>query len=363
MNVLITTLVVLSIAIIAIVILLFVVRIMYNRSLRKDKYDLLKYLIEHKSRISINIKENGKDTLSINTHQTFPLASTVKIVIAYCLVKQVNNGETDLNDEVKLSDVDCLYIPNTDGGAHIQWKESIDFPEYVSLLDIAKGMMKFSSNACTDFLINRIGLDKINNSIEILQMHKHSKLNYLTPTLLIPGYLSNKRKIAWEKLNSMNNDVYHKISKDIFQHMKTSNVNQLKQHAPKMLNKKMQLLINNRLPSSTTKEYCDLLYRIGNDLLNKKEKKLFSDIVLGESTKQGNDRYFWYKGGATLFVLTSALYRETQDSNISVSLFIQDNKSEDLYWIRGIFNQFILNVAKDDQFRERVKTELSMSTH
>lgn len=49
-----------------------------KRNLRKDKHDLLNYFKKHKDRLSITIKEDGIDTLTINSDQKFPLASTLK---------------------------------------------------------------------------------------------------------------------------------------------------------------------------------------------------------------------------------------------------------------------------------------------
>lgn len=39
-----------------------------------------------------------------------------------------------------------------------------------------------------------------------------------------------------------------------------------------MLNSKMQLLLTNKMPSSTTKQYADLMFRLGTELLTKKRK-------------------------------------------------------------------------------------------
>src|SRR5699024_12224603 len=69
-------------------------------------------------------------------------------------------------------------------------------------LEIAKGMMQFSSNACTDYLINEVGVDVINQSIEALKLN-HDRITYLTPPILIPGYLSNKRSVAINKLEGI----------------------------------------------------------------------------------------------------------------------------------------------------------------
>lgn len=344
---------------IAVILILFVVFLalgiaVNKRNMKKDKYDLLHYFKEHKDKLSITLKENDRDTIVLNSEKEFPLASTLKIIIAFNFVKSVTNNKMSINDNVELNELEKFYIPNTDGGAHPNWKKSIDSPTEVSLLEIAKGMMQFSSNACTDFLISKIGVDVINQSIETLNLH-HDKIAYLTPPILIPGYLSDKRKVAIKKLEAMDKQSYLDLSHKLFEKMKANETLSLEEKEPKMLNQKMQLLITNKMPSSTTKQYADLMNRLENELLTQKEKDLFSEILIGENLKSYNDDYLWYKGGSTLFVLTSALYKKSKDTTTSVSIFIKDDTGGELYWISNVFNDFVISLATDIEFREKVK--------
>jgi len=65
---------------------------LYTRDLKKDKYDVLDYLKNHRDTMSITINENGIDTLTINSNKRFPLASTLKIIVAYNFLKSVTNN-------------------------------------------------------------------------------------------------------------------------------------------------------------------------------------------------------------------------------------------------------------------------------
>lgn len=354
MKIIIISIVVLLILIIAFVITGIVVN---KHNMKKDKYDLLTYFTKNKDKLSITLNENAQDTLSINSDKKYPLASTVKIIIAFNFVKDVTNSKISLHDMVKLEELEKFYIPNTDGGAHSNWKKSIDYPNETSLLDVARGMMQFSSNACTDFLIDKIGVDIINECIDSLQLN-HDKLSYFTPTILIPRYLADNRSVAMDKLKVMDQKSYRGLSKALFQKMKANQSDFLMKKSYKMLNHKVQLLMTNKMPSSTTKQYADLMIRLGNELLTKKEKDLFSEILNGEKIKNFNDDYLWYKGGSTLFVLTSALYKEAQDARISLSLFIKDDTGGELYWIRNVFNDFVISIATDIEFRKKVKEML-----
>ena len=345
-----------SITVIAMIIILFIALgiLVSKRNMKKDKYDLLNYFEKNKDKLSITLKEDGQDTVALNSEKKFPLASTLKIIIAFNFVKSVTDNKISITDNVELNKIDKFYIPNTDGGSHPNWKESLKSPTEASLLEIAKGMMQFSSNACTDYLINKVGIDVINQSIEALKLN-HDKITYLTPPILIPGYLSDRRSIAINKLEALDKQSYQELSQVIFEKMKSNKVARLKETVGKMANQKMQLLITNKTASSTTKQYADLMFRLGKELLTQKEKELFSEILIGKNSKNDGDDYFWFKGGSTMFVLTSALYKESKNTTISVSLFIKDDTGGELYWIRNIFSDFVKSIATDLDFREKVK--------
>src|SRR5699024_3049950 len=136
--------------------------------------------------------------------------------------------------------------------------------------------------------------------------------------------------------------------------VKADKANNLKEKTAKMLDLKTQRIITKKMPSSTTRQYADLLLRLGQELLTENEKELFSEIVIGENIKEDQESYFWYKGGSTPYVLTSALYKEYQDHSIAVSVFIEDDTGEETYWINRIFNDFVINIATDSAFRQNL---------
>lgn len=346
-----------TLIILLLLIIIFIVLgiLVYKHKLKKDKYDLLNYLKSHKDMLSITIKEDGINTAELNSDKRFPLASTLKLVIAFNFVRMVEDGQLSISEREIVNYIDKFYIKNTDGGAHPNWKSSIGNPRDVSMLDIAKGMMQFSSNACTDYLISKIGLDNINKSLETLQMNNHDKITYLTPLVLMPGYLSDKKKIAAGKLSTMTSQSYQKLSEELFNKMATDQCSELKKRATQMLNKKTQYFITKKFPSSTTAEYANLMFKLGTKLLSVEEKELFDEILIGKNIKDRQEDSLWYKGGSTMFVLTSALYRGNKDHSISISLFFRDDKAEQLYWIQHVFNDFIFSIATDTDFRKQVK--------
>nr|MDF9460082.1 hypothetical protein [Bacillus pumilus] len=55
----------------------------------------------------------------------------------------------------------------------------------------------------------------------------------------------------------------------------------------------------------------------------------------------------------------SALYRKTETSSISISLFINDPKANHSHWVGEVFNEFMLTAAVDQNFRQRLVQALT----
>lgn len=93
-----------------------------------------------------------------NADARFPLASTIKILVLAEFARQASIGTLNLNARVPLADLDAYYLPRTDGGAHTAFLgETTIANETLSLADVARGMIRYSSNAATDYLVSRLG--------------------------------------------------------------------------------------------------------------------------------------------------------------------------------------------------------------
>jgi D-alanyl-D-alanine carboxypeptidase len=103
-----------------------------------------------------------------NADQPMPLASTIKIVILAAYAREVAAGRLDPAQTVAISDWERYYLPLTDGGAHPAALEHLgilsgeygfaqDPTRTVSIDDLAAVMIRFSDNAATDWLLERLG--------------------------------------------------------------------------------------------------------------------------------------------------------------------------------------------------------------
>ena len=83
----------------------------------------------------------------------------------------------------------------------------------IALEEVAKGMIHYSSNANTTYLLEKLGIERVNESIKELELTSHDKFTY-TAALYMRGYVekelhvpenqSLKRYVTCQKMNIIN---------------------------------------------------------------------------------------------------------------------------------------------------------------
>lgn len=112
----------------------------------------------------------GDQRVELNADTPFALASTVKLTILAEYARQVSEGILDAEALINSADVDAYLLPNTDGGTHALFMGELGNPETVTLDQVARGMMLYSSNAATDYIVAQIGGDNLTALIEDVGM-------------------------------------------------------------------------------------------------------------------------------------------------------------------------------------------------
>lgn len=103
-----------------------------------------------------------------NPDEPMALASTIKIVVLAAYAREVVASRLDPEEEITLADWERFYLPGTDGGVHpsalkdlgISSDEhgfALDPAATVRLDSMARAMIRWSDNAATDFLLERLG--------------------------------------------------------------------------------------------------------------------------------------------------------------------------------------------------------------
>lgn len=101
----------------------------------------------------------------LNASTPMPLASVVKLITLVAYAEAVATGELDPLQAIRLNDLDRFYLPRFDLGAHQRavnelraaGRVSSDEEPTVLLEDVAWMMIRYSSNAASDYLHQRLG--------------------------------------------------------------------------------------------------------------------------------------------------------------------------------------------------------------
>ncbi|MEZ4903900.1 MAG: serine hydrolase [Spirosomataceae bacterium] len=232
----------------------------YFKYLRYDVDFVAEYLQKNPNKFSIYWTHNDKVLISHRADTLMPLASTVKTIIAIEFAQQAAEGKINPEDRVPVGELARFYVPNTDGGAHPAWlkeaqKDRLMQDGTISLLEVAKGMMQYSSNANTEFLMWKLGLDNINANLSKLGLTKHQPLYPFVSAL----YVCSDEHSA-TGLKKMPMQTYLQRANTYFERLKidTTAKGQFKSENVPL---PVQRVWSDRLPASTTEEYVGIMQK------------------------------------------------------------------------------------------------------
>ncbi len=284
------------------------------------------FLSENKNRVSIFYKVNDTVKMNINSDRMMPLASTLKwmVLIQYC--KSVENNSLSPDTSFSIDEVSKYYLPNSDGDAHPNWikelkKKNKIVKNKIVLRDIVQGMIAYSSNANTEFLMDLLTLDFIHKNMINIGVKNHENLVYLVSYAY---YIVNTDT---SYLNRMSKLEFNKKIDSIHYEIKSGKI---------VLNDNYDLseeeshLFSLKMPKSTTEEYAQLMYKLNNRLIggssfHRELDSVFSFYWENEKNKSWIKR-IGMKGGSTLEILTMSTYVQN----------IQGDKIELVYFINNL---------------------------
>jgi D-alanyl-D-alanine carboxypeptidase len=282
---------------------------------------LIDFVKKNPDKSSIYFVRNDSVLVDLASDKKFPLASTVKIIIAIEYAQQVSNGKIKPDEMIPLVDLNLYYLPNTDGNAHPSWlaemkqKNQIQ-DQKISLENIAKGMIKYSSNANTEYLEAKLGFDNINRNLKKLNLSLHEQLYPMASSLFV---FSNNNNIESDKflseIKELSKDNYTKKCFEIHQKLKMDYDTTFKRSLvfPNMI---LQKEWSDRLTASTTKEYVSIMKKInGRTYFDSQTQENLEKIMETSMENPSNKEFYEHygsKGGSTGFVLTMSIYAKTR---------------------------------------------------
>ncbi len=333
-----------------------------------DAEIFLDFMKANPGKASLYLLRNDSVIVSYNAKRRMPLASAMKIIIAVEYAQQVIAGLQNPDELIKESELDKYYVPNTDGGAHPEWKDylskkSINSANGISLNEVVKGMIIFSSNANTEFLMDKLGLDKINARWKMLGLH-HDEIYPIVSALFMPAQFPElKDEALLSRLKSLSNEDYISRCNAIHQQLKKDTSGSFKKTLPD-LPLSIQKIWSDKLPGSNAKDYAELMDKIVN-------RKYFQPIVqeildsilewpmeLNPANKTVY-KQLGMKGGSTAFVLTIAAYAEDLNSNKTALCFMFNNlETQQQQDLQENLNNFLVNVIGNNEYRNQLKQQL-----
>lgn len=328
-----------------------------QRNSKKTKDDIITFMKKNPEDWSLSVIQNGEVVMQHNEDTVFPLASTVKILHAVAFIEAVSEQRLDPEEVVAIKDLDLLYIPNTDGNAHTEWKEREHIGDEVTLKQIAQGMMKYSSNACTDYLYYRLGKKAIEQVAIKYELTQQTAIFPIGVAVLIPSYLHIEEQVTKKALaktmQQLTSEEYAQIADNLLHKILRNEAESLKEHVSLIAPRKIQKEITKRLPAATSQNYATFMYELGaGDSLSNEEQERF-DEIMGPLYEHDAIR-LWTKGGSTMYVLTYAAFQQNEKEQLSYAFFIEDTVSVDLMWITNCIADFHKSFLQDNTFRNKV---------
>lgn len=317
-----------------------------------------KHMLKHPETTSLYVAIDGEPVISHESDVVRPLASVVKIIVALEYAYQVTDGTIDENTEVPMEDLDQYYVKNTDGNAHPDWKEEEGLKDEttVSLKEIARGMITYSSNANTEYLIDLLGAENINHRMEIENIEPHDDISPIVSALLV---------VADEKRTSSDKDWLDHLAKmdaadfsarafKIHEQIKAGTYDTSEGGK---LSLKEQRVWSDHLTGSTAEVYGDLLHRIVTKDFDDEVNIIMHELLrYGLESNPKNKEYYeaiGVKGGSTAFIINQAMFIEMLDGTQYEFVILTDDLSI-IQMLKMSNNSmaFIVEFANDETFRK-----------
>ncbi|WP_311081476.1 serine hydrolase [Paenibacillus polymyxa] len=345
---------------------------------------LLHFVEANAEKVSITILRDGKKLAGQEENRMMPLASTVKTIIAIEYAKQAVVGKINPDGRVKLISLERFYLPGLDGGAHTAWLQNMEAKgrirnETVSVRDVAKGMIQFSSNANAEYLMDKLGVDAINRTRAKMGLQNHDPIYPFVSSILIPyewmkerqgeNWNNTKNNIsAKEAIQAMSDPEFRRYARVIHNKLRRDVSGSYKTNADMKTwyDQDYDRIHTDRFIASTTADYASLMSKLNRRQgFTKAEQKLLSEVleepfmVLPEN--QQSLKHTGQKGGSTAYVLTLAMYATDKEGHTTeLAVFFNDLDPSTNASFPKMINDFKKRLLHDESFRKELNRRIGV---
>ncbi|MBO0992868.1 serine hydrolase [Bacillus sp. SD088] len=311
--------------------------------------DIVAGYLEETDTTSLYLAVDGEVLIDTAPSQERPLASTVKIMVAAAYAEQVAEGKLDPEMLVPLDKLDSFYIPNSDGGAHPAWLESVEnniTDGKIQLHDVVKGMIAYSSNANTEYLLGLIGFESIDERMEAWGMlgEQETIVPLVSSLLLFDDLGEEAENLSHAELREESIALQAELE---------SGARAVPDSFDMPLT--LQRIWSDSVTSASAASYGHFLRDVHTGEWGSPEANTILRDLLETAYMLGGADYIGGKGGSTGFVLNQALYAKLNSGEeIELVFFIDDLNTFQQQRANRSSNDFLIEVFTNESYRNEL---------
>ena len=353
---------------------------------------MLEFIRQHAANTSMVSYSTNSDgsinqadpVIQFNAEMPLPLASTMKIVVLASYAQAVEAGTLDPEEPIALADWELWYWPNTDGGAHPAALKRLEIPadqrgfasdpqKTVPLKTLVQAMIFESDNAATDYLIDRLGMAAIDQTIKTLGMQQQTKILPIMGLFLLvmnpdapidSSTLPTLLKLDQASIEQQALALAERYKTEAAWRETVRNQGQIT-----LTLAEQGQVFSYIMPRGSASDYAKVMALVGNNqLISPEVSQTMREYLEWPMTMAGNEamfKHFGTKGGSLPAMLTEAMFvqpaqGEWADRTRVVVLFF--NQLPDATWL-GLLQtfmqqQFAVQVALEPAFAQSVASQL-----
>lgn len=329
----------------------------------EDDPALLSFFREHPNQVSLVFQVEGELFADQQPDRLLPLASTMKLLLLAGCSRLADEGLLDPEEPVSIQELDRFYLAGTDGGAHDAWKSELavqrDAPSAtIPLKDVLRGMILYSSNANTEFVMRRLGRERLEGLPQSLGLTEHTALYPIVGALMISRFMDGPPNNLPSKLRALDAKSYADLAWACSDSLAGTSGGKLREsfRNPGLA---VQKVWSEKLPASTAAAYVSLAEQL-NDRSGLGEKgiallRYTAEALMESSGNQALFQHAGMKGGSTGFTLTKCAYATTKDgASFELAYLITDLNPFQVQTLAAKMNEWEAALLTDADARQKL---------
>lgn len=314
---------------------------------------IAEHIIKNPQDCSLLFIKNGETMIGVNEHVHRPLASIYKLIILLRYIDQCKKGKIHPTDQVHFSQLKRYWIHWIDP-AFLKWYEAVKEEnkikkDCVALREVVKGMLQYSCNANTDYLLAILGIDAVNEELITYGIDNHDPVVPISTSVLV----SLKDAKVHHTPTSL-----RKVAQECFEEMiKGKKIEGLDLNLLNDFDYDRQCHWSDILPHASTHTYIKVVQKIQE--LQKDHKEIQEVMAWYSKLKSYKGFTGGMKLGYTPKVFNVALYtQDTSGNEYQLVYFLNNLTIDQKQSIEFAYNDFNLQMLKKPLFVDQLKNQV-----